>query len=100
MGCTSAFPDGIVLAATKFMNGSPICPREPGPNDVSVLIVEDEKVSRNALASLLTACGYRTDAVESGEEAMRRVNSGDSPSFALIDVDLPGMSGLELAQEL
>lgn len=100
MGVDLVFPDGIVLAATQSMNGSRICFHESVPTNVSVLIVEDEKVSRNALASLLTSCGYRTNAVDSGEEALRRVNNGDSPSVALIDVDLPGMSGLELVQEL
>ncbi len=70
------------------------------PADSDVLIVEDERVSRKALALLLGACGYRTISAGSGEEAMRMLSSSKPPQYALLDVDLPGMSGLELAERL
>jgi CheY-like chemotaxis protein len=69
-------------------------------DDGPVLIVEDERVSRRALALLLGACGYETLAAGSAEEALRLLRSGEAPQFALVDVDLPGMSGLELAERL
>jgi len=72
----------------------------PDPDDGHVLIVEDERVSRKALALLLRACGYKTVAAESAEEALRLLALDDRPDFALVDVDLPGMSGLELAERL
>jgi CheY-like chemotaxis protein len=72
----------------------------PDPDDGHVLIVEDERVSRKALALLLRACGYKTLAAESAEEALRMLALDDRPDFALVDVDLPGMSGLELAERL
>lgn len=72
----------------------------PVPDDGRVLIVEDERVSRKALALLLTACGYRTVAAGSAEEALHLLSLDDAPHFALLDVDLPGMSGLELAVQL
>lgn len=67
-----------------------------------MLIVEDERVSRKALALLLRACGYRTVAAGSAEEALCLLASDDddAPDIALVDVDLPGMSGLELAERL
>lgn len=65
-----------------------------------MLIVEDERVSRKALALLLTSCGYHTVAAGSAEEALQFLDSDNAPNFALVDVDLPGMSGLELAAEL
>ena len=72
----------------------------PGPDDGHVLIVEDERVSRKALALLLRACGYKTLAAGSAEEALTLLKLDDRPHFALLDVDLPGMSGLELAVRL
>ncbi|HEV2296219.1 MAG TPA: response regulator [Tepidisphaeraceae bacterium] len=72
----------------------------PSLDDGHVLIVEDERVSRKALALLLDACGYRTVAAGSAEEALRLLTSDDAPDIALVDVDLPGMSGLELAELL
>jgi DNA-binding NtrC family response regulator len=66
----------------------------------TVLIVEDEGVSRNALRKLLAASGYHAAAYECAEDALREVAAHDMPPVALIDVDLPGMSGLDLATRL
>jgi DNA-binding NtrC family response regulator len=66
----------------------------------SVLIVEDEGVSRNALRKLLAASGYHAAAFECAEDALRDMAEADMPPVALIDVDLPGMSGLDLATRL
>jgi CheY-like chemotaxis protein len=65
-----------------------------------VLIVEDERVSRRALAALLDASGYETEAVGSGEEAMKILKRGHVPNIALVDLDLPGMNGLEVIRRL
>jgi CheY-like chemotaxis protein len=68
-----------------------------------VLIVEDDVVSRAALKMLLSASGYETRAVASAEEALRiakREGTEGAPLVALVDVDLPGMSGLELLERL
>jgi DNA-binding NtrC family response regulator len=70
------------------------------PRPIAVLIVEDESVSRNALRKLLAASGYHAAAYECAEDALREMAAGDMPPVALIDVDLPGMSGLDLAMRL
>jgi len=69
-------------------------------NHPSVLVVEDEVTSRHALTWLLAASGYVTAAFASGEEALRAIDENHGPDIALVDVDLPGMSGLELATKL
>jgi CheY-like chemotaxis protein len=69
-------------------------------HDHTVMIVEDERISRNALSSLLTASGYSTSAYESAEEALRDVNGGPIPQVALVDVDLPGMNGFDFISRL
>jgi CheY-like chemotaxis protein len=66
----------------------------------AVLIVEDERVSRRALASLLDASGYATEAVGSAEEALRLLKSGHVPRIALVDFELPGMNGLDLIKRM
>ena len=73
---------------------------EAAPATRTILIVEDERVSRNALRKLLAASGYQPTAYESAEEALADMNGRDMPPVALIDVDLPGMSGLDLARRL
>ena len=66
-----------------------------------VLVVEDERVARRALTYLLACSGFNPMPYESAEEALRNVDPrSDKPMVALIDVDLPGMSGLDLAERL
>jgi DNA-binding response OmpR family regulator len=63
----------------------------------SVLIVEDDAITRGTLKRLLAAAGYRAQAVSSAEEAVELLEQQDVvPVLALVDLDLPGMSGLEL----
>ena len=70
-------------------------------NDRTVLIVEDENVSRTALKRLLARCGYQAEAYGSAEEALGQLDrEAETPQVALVDVDLPGMSGLDLAKFL
>jgi DNA-binding response OmpR family regulator len=67
---------------------------------LNVLIVEDEPTARRALGTLLSAFGYHTDAVSSAEDALKHVEEDGKPTVALVDLDLPGMSGLELIDRL
>jgi CheY-like chemotaxis protein len=69
-------------------------------NNPNILIVEDEDISRRALAMLLSASGYETEAVDSGEKALDVLAEGRVPRAALIDLDLPGMSGEELLRQI
>jgi CheY-like chemotaxis protein len=68
--------------------------------ELDVLIVEDEPVSRKALTALVAARGYHTDAAPSAEDALRKVARDGLPKIALVDLDLPGMSGIEFIQRL
>ena len=65
-----------------------------------VLIVEDEAISRRALLRLLRMNGYKSCAVGSAEEAHRFITEGNVPEVALLDIDLPGMSGIDFARWL
>lgn len=61
-------------------------------------MVEDEPVARRALATLLSDSGYKPLPAGSAEEAISLLTGGNRPGLALIDLDLPGMNGLELIQ--
>lgn len=65
-----------------------------------ILIVEDDEIARGAMGCLLAAWGYDAVAVESAEEALQLLASGRKPDAAVVDWDLPGMSGLELIARL
>ena len=70
------------------------------PHRRNVLIVEDERISRRALAELMAASGYETEATGSAEEALEALEAGSHPDIALVDLDLPGMNGMEFISRL
>ena len=59
----------------------------------SVLVVDDEEIMREVLESLLKQEGYTVHLAASGEEAVELVKS-ESFDVAVVDVMMPGMSGL------
>jgi CheY-like chemotaxis protein len=65
-----------------------------------VLLVEDEAVSRRALQMLLALHGHSVKAVGSAEEGLDAIREGSEPNVAVIDVNLPGMSGVEFRRLL
>ena len=71
-----------------------------GRRELDVLIVEDEPVSRRALRALVASRGFLTDAASSGEDALRTVARQGLPKIALVDLDLPGMNGIEFIKRL
>ena len=64
-----------------------------------VLIVDDEGNIRRSLQALLTHEGYRIDEASSAEEALRIVDDV-RPDVVLLDLMLPGMSGLDALPRL
>ncbi|MDQ1044882.1 fused response regulator/phosphatase [Streptomyces sp. V4I2] len=70
----------------------------------TVLVVDDVADSRYALAAVLSRAGHRVVQVATGHEALTeidtRLRKGNLPDVALIDVNLPDMSGFELCRRL
>ncbi len=66
-----------------------------------ILVVEDEDLIRHLAVKVLTRQGYTIVEASSAEEAMEHLE-GDGAPFDLIftDVVLPGMSGMQLADEV
>ncbi|HXH28160.1 MAG TPA: HD domain-containing phosphohydrolase [Candidatus Polarisedimenticolia bacterium] len=66
---------------------------------ISVLVVDDEEPIRNALKKFLTQQGYDVVTAASGEDALR-VMQRQKVSVILLDVRMPGQSGIELVPHL
>jgi two-component system response regulator FlrC len=64
-----------------------------------ILVVEDDQPVRRALRRHLDRFGFRVDEAESAEEAMSRMERC-AYDLVLMDVHLPGMSGVELVGQL
>jgi len=65
-----------------------------------VMVVDDHPMWRDAVARDLTDAGFEVSAVAaSGEEALRRAPAA-RPQVAVVDLQLPGISGVEVTAEL
>ena len=62
-------------------------------------IVDDDQSVRDSLSSLLRSAGYKTMAFESAE-AFLNADGHSQPDCLLLDVRMPGLSGLELQSQL
>src|SRR5579859_254135 len=74
---------------------------EPDPNSEApvVLVVDDDEAMREALRSLLQSVDLRVQMFRSAA-AFLQADLPTAPSCILLDVRLPGQSGLELQAEL
>lgn len=64
-----------------------------------ILIVEDNDKNRKLLRDILQHRGYRTAEAETGEDAVRLARE-QLPALVLMDIQLPGMSGIEALARL
>ena len=65
----------------------------------TVFIVDDAREVRNALSRMLCAAGYPVRSFESAERFLQEQDSNE-PGCLLLDVCLPGLSGIDLQREL
>lgn len=64
-----------------------------------IYIVDDDPAVRDAVAFLVSSVGYCFEACASGSELLQRLDAA-RPSCIVLDVRLPGVSGLEVQREL
>lgn len=64
-----------------------------------ILIVEDQPLNRKLVRDVLQAKGYLTIEAETGEDGVRAAHD-HVPALILMDIQLPGISGIEALQRL
>ena len=65
----------------------------------AVFVVDDDESVREALGGLLRSAGYAVETFASAQEFLARPPS-DLPGCLVLDVRLPGLSGLDLQQRM
>lgn len=65
----------------------------------SILIVDDNKLSREILKNTLQNAGYTIMEAKNGEEAMQ-IYKNSFPDMVILDIIMPGMSGFEILKIL
>lgn len=65
------------------------------------LVVDDEAIARTRLKGMLSKIGGRFNVIEAenGRDALDKINDY-SPELVLLDIRMPGMSGMEVAKHL
>src|SRR6516162_996207 len=66
-----------------------------------VLIIDDDMVAREVMATVLTITGYTIHTAAQGEEALAQLDAGTcAPQVILMDTQMPGLTGTRLVEEL
>jgi len=69
------------------------------PSEVRVLIVDDEGRLRDVLTRAIGSWGFQVASARSGEEALRLMQATKF-DISILDLNLPGVSGIELFEKL
>jgi len=64
-----------------------------------VLVVDDEPQIRRVMKTALAANGYEAYEARTGEEALESLRQ-DSPDLILLDMNMPGMGGMQTCREI
>ena len=70
------------------------------PPRITVLVVEDNAETRTVLERVLQIRGYDVVTARDGLDAIAYLQSGGKPAAIVLDIAMPVMDGIELAQHL
>jgi len=73
---------------------------QPHLEGKTVLIVDDSANSQRSISLLVKHWGMRPILASSGSEALARLRSGEPVDLAIFDMEMPSMTGIELAEKL
>ncbi|HEX9997142.1 MAG TPA: response regulator, partial [Abditibacterium sp.] len=99
-GKGSTFHCTIVAQATTIQAPANEIKKEVNLEGKTVLIVDDNAVNRKLLTLQVTPWGMKPIAVASGNEALSLICEGTHFDIAVLDMNMPEMDGLTLAQEM
>ncbi len=80
-------------------SSSPV-PLAKNERSLSILVADDEPLNRQVLEELLSLSGHQPILVANGRDALLFIERNSLPDLVLLDVMMPGMSGLEVLSEL
>ncbi|HRQ64629.1 MAG TPA: two-component regulator propeller domain-containing protein [Xanthomonadaceae bacterium] len=89
----------VAAAPGDEQRAAPAVPATAQGEGSHALLVEDDPTVREVIAGLVEAFGFRVTAVEHGLAALAELAAGDI-DLLLLDLDLPGIDGLELARAI
>ncbi len=107
IGVESAFGEGAVFRFEIPLEPTPAITAQPLDMDLTglrVLVVDDNEINRHVLKELLTCHDIAVDNVDSGAEALERLQesatAGRPYDLAIIDHQMPEMDGMALGRAI
>ncbi len=70
------------------------------PSPSTVFLIDDDPSVRRALARLIKSAGYQVQTFVSAREFLDRMPDAGRPACLVLDVRMPGLSGIDLQREL
>jgi two-component system sensor histidine kinase/response regulator len=65
----------------------------------AIIVIDDEKAIRDSCCQVLTKDGYRAETAINGDIGLQKIRE-IKPDLILIDLKMPGMSGMELLEKV
>ncbi len=65
-----------------------------------ILLVDDDPLVRQAVPDMLGVLGHRVEVATSGQEGLDRLAEGLEVDLVILDLRMPGLSGIETLQQL
>ncbi len=65
----------------------------------TILVIDDEKAMRDSCCQVLTKDGYRAETAVDGDTGLQKIREL-KPDLVLVDLKMPGMSGMELLEKV
>ena len=65
----------------------------------AILVIDDEESMRDSCCQVLSKNGYRVETAEDGDSGLQKVRQM-KPDLVLVDLKMPGMSGMELLEKI
>ncbi|MBB3210479.1 two-component system CheB/CheR fusion protein [Rhodopirellula rubra] len=96
---TLTFPMVAVPAGVKLAHAPEEAPSTEAIKPFKIVLVEDDKDARSTMEQLLELDGHDVTVAVDGNDGLEKIRDVH-PDFALIDISMPGMSGLEVANLL
>ena len=66
----------------------------------TIFLTDDSATILLSISNILTKAGYAVEKASTGEEALRKFQSGVKADLLITDLNMPGMNGIELIREV
>jgi len=70
------------------------------PKKLKIFVVDDDKFLLDMYSLKFSKSGYMVEAADNGEDALKKFRGGTVPDVLLLDVIMPGLTGLETLESI